>query len=118
MTINPVKVGDLVVLSMQLHTTGISITGITGGNTGGWQRAVAYNNTGTDTLHYEVWWGVATATGPSAVNITYSANVSQWAIELTRRLLHHCVHAALGGGHLRRLVEPIVKLGIVAGSDQ
>ena len=80
--INPVKVGDLVVLSMQLHTTGISITGITGGNVGSWQRAVAYTNTGTDTLYYEVWWGVATATGPSAVNISYSANVSQWAIEL------------------------------------
>ena len=81
-TIDPVKVGDLVVLSMQLHTTGISITGITGGNTGSWQRAVSYNNTGTDTLHYEVWWGVATATGASAVNISYSGDVSQWAIEL------------------------------------
>ena len=80
--IDPVKVGDLVVLSMQLHTTGISITGITGGNVGSWQRAVAYKNTGTDTLYYEVWWGVATATGPSAVNISYSADVSQWAIEL------------------------------------
>ena len=80
--INPAKVGDLVVLSMQLHTTGISITGITGGNVGTWQRAVAYTNTGTDTLYYEVWWGVATATGSSAVNISYSANVSQWAIEL------------------------------------
>ena len=82
MTINPLKVGDLVVLSMQLHTTGISVTGITGGNTGGWQRAISYNNTGTDTLHYEVWWGVATSTGPSAVNITYSGDASQWAIEL------------------------------------
>ena len=80
--INPVKVGDLVVLSMQLHTPGISITGITGGNTGSWQRAVAYTNTGTDTLHYEVWWGVATAAGPSTLNISYSGDVSQWAIEL------------------------------------
>ncbi len=80
--INPVKVGDLVVLSMQLHTTGISITGITGGNVGKWQRAIAYRNTGSDTLYYEMWWGVATATGSSTVNISYSANVSQWAIEL------------------------------------
>ena len=81
-TIDPVKVGDLVVLSMQLHTTGIFITGITGGNVGSWQRAVAYKNTGTDTLYYEVWWGVATATGSSVVNVTYSADVSQWNIEL------------------------------------
>ena len=80
--INPVKVGDLVVLSMQLHTTGISVTGITGGNAGSWQRAIAYSNTGTDALYYEVWWGLATTTGPSAINISYSANVSQWAIEL------------------------------------
>ncbi|MGH3188646.1 MAG: hypothetical protein ACRDOL_15510, partial [Streptosporangiaceae bacterium] len=80
--INPVKVGDLVVLSMQLHTTGISITGITGGNVGSWQRAVTYTNTGTDTLHYEVWWGAVTASGSSVVNISYSADVSQWAIEL------------------------------------
>jgi large repetitive protein len=80
--INPVTVGDLVVLSMQLHTTGISITGITGGNVGNWHRAVAYTNTGTDTLYFEVWWGVATSAGPSTVNISYSANVSQWAIEL------------------------------------
>jgi IPT/TIG domain len=80
--INPEKVGDLVVLSMQLHTTGISITGITGGNVGNWQRALTYTNTGTDTLYYEVWWGVATSTGPSTVSIAYSADVSQWAIEL------------------------------------
>ena len=81
-TIDPVKVGDLVMLSMQLHTTGISITGITGGNVGSWQRAIAYQNTGTDILYYEVWWGVATAVGLSVVNISYSADVSQWAIEL------------------------------------
>ena len=80
--INPVKVGDLVVLSMQLHTTGISITGITGGNVGNWQQAVAYENTGTDTLHYEVWWGVSTSTGPSAVNISYSADNNQSYTEL------------------------------------
>ena len=80
--INPMKVGDLVVLSMQLHTTGISITGITGGNVGNWQRAVAYTNTGTDTLYYELWWGVVISTGSSTVNISYSGDVSQWAIEL------------------------------------
>ena len=69
-TVNPVRVGDLVVLSMQLHTTGISIASITGGNVAAWQRVVAYKNTGTDTLYFEVWWGVATGTGPSAVNIS------------------------------------------------
>jgi hypothetical protein len=82
MTIDPVRAGDLVVLSVQLHTEGISVTGVTGGNVGAWQRAIAYANTGSDTLYYEMWWGVATATGPSTVSLTYSANVSQWSIEL------------------------------------
>ncbi len=81
-TISPVKVGDLVVLSMQLHTTSVSITSISGGNVAGWQRALSYSNTGTDVLHYEVWWGVAAATGPSTVSISYSAPVTGYAIEL------------------------------------
>jgi hypothetical protein len=29
-----------------------------------------------------VWWAVVTSTGPSAVNVSYSADVSLWAIEL------------------------------------
>ncbi len=80
--ISPVQVGDLVVLSMQLHATNVTINSISGGNVSGWQRAVSYTNTGTDVLHYEVWWGVATAVGPSTLAITYSAPVSADAIEL------------------------------------
>jgi hypothetical protein len=66
---------------MQLHATGISIAAITGGNVGNWQRALAYNS-GTYVLHYEVWWGVATATGSAGVDITYSASVNSYPIEL------------------------------------
>ncbi|MGH9109985.1 MAG: IPT/TIG domain-containing protein [Acidimicrobiales bacterium] len=81
-TIAPVAVGDLVVLAMQLHSSGVTVIGVSGGNVGAWQRAVSYTNTTTDTLHYEVWWAVASAVGPSAVNLTYSAPVTQLGIEL------------------------------------
>ena len=82
-TAHPAAVGDLVVLSMQLHTLGISITGITGGNVSGWVRAATYENNTTDTLHYEVWWGIADAAGPSTASIAYSSTgVNSWPVEL------------------------------------
>ncbi len=81
-SINPVKVGDLVILSMQLHASGISISSVSGGNVSGWKRALSYENSGTDLLHYEVWWGVAAAIGPSSLAITYSAPTTSYPIEL------------------------------------
>ncbi len=84
--ISPQNVGDLVILSMQLHVTNVSITSVSGGNTGNWQLAEAYTNDsnagGTDELHYEVWWGVATRAGPSTVSISYSQSVASDPIEL------------------------------------
>ena len=78
--------GDLVILSMQLHIPSVSITSVSGGNTGNWQLAEAYTNDsnagGTDELHYEVWWGVATRAGPSTVSISYSQSVASDPIEL------------------------------------
>ncbi|MGH9089597.1 MAG: IPT/TIG domain-containing protein, partial [Acidimicrobiales bacterium] len=82
LAVAPVKVGDLVVLSMQLHTSGVLISGISGGNVASWQRAVSYTNTTTDSLHYEVWWGVAAATGPATATINYTGAASQFPIEL------------------------------------
>ena len=79
---DPTGIGDLVILSMQLHTPSISISNVTGGNVGQWSRAVSYNNAGTDTLHYEVWWGISTGTGSSNVQVTYSASTANWPIEL------------------------------------
>ena len=43
-SINPVKVGDLVILSMQLHSSSISISSVSGGNVSSWQRALSYQN--------------------------------------------------------------------------
>jgi hypothetical protein len=79
----PTAVGDLVVLSMQLHTIGITITGISGGNVASWASATAYDNTATDALHFEEWWGVANAVGPAPLTITYSSSAANnWQIEL------------------------------------
>jgi len=84
-TAHPTGVGDLVVLSMQLHATGITISGVSGGNVANWARAASYDNAGTDPskLHFEEWWGVADATGASPVTITYSSSLAgNWPIEL------------------------------------
>ena len=60
---------------------------------------------------------MATSTGPSAVNISYSANVSQWAIELiadsftTGSTLPWALVTSGGSSN------PSCKLGIVAGSE-
>src|SRR5664280_1174538 len=77
-TAHPAAAGDLVVLSMQLHTTiaGSAVTGVSGGNVATWTQAVAYNNSGTDTLHYEVWWGIANAAGASTASLAYSSAVT------------------------------------------
>ncbi len=80
--IDPQHVGDLVVLSMQVHTTAISIASVSDVNVGDWQPAIKYPNSGTDTLYFEVWWGVVTGTGPSTININYSGSVASDSIEL------------------------------------
>jgi hypothetical protein len=78
----PNAVGDLVVLSMQLYTTGITITGISGGNVASWASATAYDNSATDALHFEEWWG-ANAIGTAPLTITYSSSAANhWKIEL------------------------------------
>jgi len=82
LTIDPANVGDLVVISMQVHSTAVLINGITGGHVGSWQKAESYDNDVGDTLHYEVWWGVATGTGLAGVTISYSGPASSYEIEL------------------------------------
>ncbi len=79
--ISPQRVGDLVVLSMQVHTTSVSINTVSGGNVSNWTPAESYNGT-TDPLHFEVWWGVVTSTGSSKVTITYAGPAASWPIEL------------------------------------
>ncbi len=74
--------GDLVILSLQLHTGGISVTGVSGGDVTNWHRALTYTNTSTDFLHFEMWWGVTSNSGLATAKVSYSGSVTSWAIEL------------------------------------
>jgi len=83
-TISP-KAGDLVVFAVFAHSK-FTVTAVSGGNVGTWQRALKYKNYTTDltagVIHFEVWWGVATSTGSSTVRLSYAQTVSQKVIEI------------------------------------
>ena len=74
-TVTPQKVGDLLVLSDQLHSTSIRVTAVSGGNAGSWQLAGQYVDT-PNTLTYQVWYAVATSVGSSKISLAYSATTT------------------------------------------
>jgi hypothetical protein len=71
-TVNPQKVGDLMILSDQLQSTSVNVTAVSGGNSGTWHLAEQFIDT-ANTLTYQVWYAVATSTGSSTITLTYSA---------------------------------------------
>jgi hypothetical protein len=79
-TVDPQKVGDLMILSDQLHSTSIDVTAVSGGNSGTWQLAEQFVDT-ANSLTYQVWYAVATSTGSSTITLTYSA-ATTLAVEL------------------------------------
>jgi hypothetical protein len=80
--VDPQAVGDLMILGEQIHSTTISITSVTGGGvTGNWHLAESEVDT-TNGLTYEIYYGVATATGAANVTVNYSASVAAQSIEL------------------------------------
>jgi hypothetical protein len=74
-TVNPQKVGDLMILSDQLHSTSVDVTAVSGGNSGTWHLAEQFIDT-PNTLTFQVWYAVATGTGSSEMTLTYSANTT------------------------------------------
>ncbi len=94
-------VGDLVILSEKQHTSGVTVTGVTGGNVTSWTRAVSYANTdGVDPTYDEVWYGTATAVGASSISVSYSQDVSASDIELIADS-----YTALDGGSAWSVVQ-------------
>jgi hypothetical protein len=71
-TVDPQKVGDLMILSDQLHSTSIEVTAVSGGNSGTWQLAEQFVDT-ANSLTLQVWYAVTTSTGSSTIALTYSA---------------------------------------------
>jgi len=74
-TVNPQKVGDLMILSDQLHSTSVDVTAVSGGNSGTWHLAEQFIDT-PNTLTFQVWYAVATGTGSSEMTLTYSAHTT------------------------------------------
>ena len=79
MTVNPQKVGDLLIFSSQIHSQSITVTGVasTGtGTTGTWNLAQRYVDTTNGVITEEVWWAVVTATGSTTITATYSSSIT------------------------------------------
>ena len=79
--VNPQHAGDLVIISMQVHSTTAAIASVSGGNVATWQQAAIYHDT-VNNLTYDVFYGVATATGASTATLTYTQNLSTMEVEL------------------------------------
>jgi hypothetical protein len=75
LSVDPQKVGDLIVISAQLHSTSISVTSVSGGGSSGWTRAEQFVDTAND-LTYTVWYAVVTNIGPTTVTVSYSGSTS------------------------------------------
>lgn len=72
-TISPTTIGDEIVLTTQIPTSGVTITGISGGNVTTWSKIVAQNGNGT-VNRVEMWAGTVTNVGSSLITVTYSSS--------------------------------------------
>ena len=82
LSINPQKVGDLIVFSSQIWSQTITVTGVSCPETSAWQLAKRYVDTVNGIITEELWWATATATGPTTITATYSASVASLSPEL------------------------------------
>ena len=72
-TISPTTIGDEVVLTTQIPTSSVTVTGISGGNVATWSKIVANNGNGT-VNRVEMWAGTVTNVGSSTITVTYSSS--------------------------------------------
>jgi len=73
LTISPTTVGDEVVLTTQIPTSGVTVTSITGGGVSTWNKAVVSAGNGTAN-RVEMWVGSVSATGNSTITVNYSGS--------------------------------------------
>lgn len=72
LTISPSSVGDEIVFTTQIPTSGVTVSSISGGGVSNWTKTVVDNGNGT-VNRVEMWVGTVTATGASTITVTYSA---------------------------------------------
>jgi hypothetical protein len=73
LTISPSTVGNEVVLTTQIPTSGVTVSSITGGGVSSWTKAVVSAGNGT-VNRVEMWVGTVTATGNSTLTVNYSGS--------------------------------------------
>ena len=81
-TVNPQKVGDLVVFDSQIHSQSITVTAVSSPKTSTWHLAKRYLDPVNDAITEEMWWAVATSTGSTQITATYSASIAALSPEL------------------------------------
>ena len=82
LTINPQKVGDLVVFDSEIHSQTIIVTAVSCPETGTWHLATRYHDTVNGVITEETWWAVATATSSTKITATYSSSIATLSPEL------------------------------------
>ena len=68
LTVDPQKVGDLVIFESQIHSQTITVTGVSCPKTGTWHLAQRYVDTMNGVITEEIWWAVATSTGSTQIS--------------------------------------------------
>ena len=66
----PVTVGDEIVVTTQIPTTGVTVSSISGGEVATWNKIAAANGNGT-VNRVEMWAGTVTSIGSTAISVTY-----------------------------------------------
>jgi hypothetical protein len=82
LTISPSAVGDEIILTTQIPTSGVTVSSISGGGVSSWTKAVVSNGNGT-VNRVEMWIGTVTATGSSTITVTYSGSPGSEEITAT-----------------------------------
>jgi len=82
LTVNPQKAGDIVIFQSQVHSTSITVTGVSCPETGAWHLAERYVDTVNGVIAEEIWWAVATSTGSTKITATYSGSIAAFSPEL------------------------------------
>lgn len=71
--VSPTTVGDELVLTTQIPTSGVTVIGVSGGGVATWNKVVTSNGNGT-VNRVELWVGTVTAAGSSTITVTYSSS--------------------------------------------
>ena len=81
LAVAPAAAGDALVLAVKIDGSSLSVSSVTGGGAT-WTKIASVADT-TQAKDVELWLGTVTTAGPSSISLTYSATVTNSAIELS-----------------------------------